>query len=149
MSYLHRLLGNAATAAAADQILLARPVNDIVRGIVKTFHRESVTDARRLPGRSDFKARRLSVAVLVLSALTLPAVTSASDHHRTVTIDVNRPRSLFDCDLPIGIKWYGSTERCLQELCAGQNVFNESIFDGAGRRRKNPCFGQSPSEVPR
>jgi len=83
---------------------------------------------------------------LLALLLTVPAV-QARDRPQ-VTVDVNRPRTPFDCDLPIGIKWYGSTGRCLQELCAGQNIFNETVFDGAGRRRKNPCYGQSPSEVP-
>ena len=63
-------------------------------------------------------------------------------------IDVNRPRTPFDCDLPIGVEWYGSRERCLAELCAGQNVYNEYLFDGSERRRKNPCYGQSATEFP-
>lgn len=62
-------------------------------------------------------------------------------------IDVNRPRSPFDCDTPRGEQWYGSEERCLEELCAGRNVFNEYIFDAHNRRRLNPCYGQSPTEV--
>lgn len=61
-------------------------------------------------------------------------------------IDVNRPRRPEDCDLPIGISWYGSTSRCLQELCGGLNVYNEYIFDSSNRRRKNPCYGQSPTD---
>jgi hypothetical protein len=61
-------------------------------------------------------------------------------------IDVNRPRSPFQCDTPVGINWYGSTNRCLEELCAGENVYNEYVFDTANRRRKNPCYGRSPTE---
>ncbi len=64
------------------------------------------------------------------------------------TIDVNRPRTPFDCELPIGQQWYGSRERCLAYLCAGQNVYNEYVFDAANRRRKNPCYGQNPTEFP-
>lgn len=64
------------------------------------------------------------------------------------TIDVNRPRSPFDCGLPIGQEWYGSRERCLAYLCGGENVYNEYVFDADGRRRKNPCYGQSPTEFP-
>jgi hypothetical protein len=63
-------------------------------------------------------------------------------------IDINRPRSPFDCELPIGQQWYGSRERCLAYLCGGENVYNEYIFDADGRRRKNPCYGQSPTELP-
>ena len=63
-------------------------------------------------------------------------------------IDVNRPRTPFDCDLPIGESWYGSQERCLAELCAGENVYNEYILDDSNRHRKNPCYGQSPTQFP-
>jgi hypothetical protein len=64
-----------------------------------------------------------------------------------VQVDVNRPRSAFDCLLPMGAQWYGSQERCLAYMCAGQNVYNEYVFDAHNRRRKNPCFGQSPTEL--
>jgi hypothetical protein len=60
--------------------------------------------------------------------------------------DVNRPRVPEDCELPLGINWYGSRKRCLAELCANQNVFNEYLFDAGGRRGKNPCYGQSPTQ---
>lgn len=75
------------------------------------------------------------------------------DVHRHVRapagqVDVNRPRTPFDCDLPIGEAWYGSQERCLAELCAGENVYNQYIFDASERRRKNPCYGQNPTEFP-
>ena len=61
-------------------------------------------------------------------------------------IDVNRPRTPEDCHLPIGVSWYGTKERCLAEMCAGKNVYNEYLFDAADRRRKNPCYGRSPTE---
>lgn len=85
-----------------------------------------------------------------------PAKPSGVQHPETVVdgrpgntaIDVNRPRSPFDCELPIGEQWYGSRERCLGYLCAGQNVYNEYIFDAVNRRRKNPCYGQNPTEFP-
>ncbi len=63
-------------------------------------------------------------------------------------IDVNRPLSPFDCELPNGIDWYGSEARCLAYLCAGHNVYNEYIFDRDNRRRRNPCYGQSPTDFP-
>ncbi|GBD26378.1 hypothetical protein HRbin30_01710 [bacterium HR30] len=72
---------------------------------------------------------------------------SAAGATGQVQVDVNRPRSPFDCVLPIGRQWYGSEERCLAYLCGGQNVYNEYVFDAQNRRRKNPCFGQSPTEL--
>ncbi|GIW40869.1 MAG: hypothetical protein KatS3mg076_1446 [Candidatus Binatia bacterium] len=77
-------------------------------------------------------------------SLVLLLATSAVGAEPLV-VDVNRPRTPFDCDLPLGVRWFGSAERCLRELCAGENVFNEYVFDASGRRRKNPCFGQSPT----
>jgi len=60
-------------------------------------------------------------------------------------VDINRPRTPFDCSLENGIRWYGSKERCLQELCAGGNTTNEWIFDSNGkRRRRNPCYRVDP-----
>ena len=67
------------------------------------------------------------------------------DVQAPVQVEVNRPRTAFECDTPRGESWYGSTDRCLEELCAGQNVYNEYIFEGS-RRRENPCYGRSPTE---
>ncbi len=67
--------------------------------------------------------------------------------HAQVQIDVNRPRTPFDCDTPLGKQWYGSENRCLEELCAGGNVTNEYIFDKHNRRRENPCYGRNPFEL--
>jgi hypothetical protein len=64
-----------------------------------------------------------------------------------VQIEVNRPRSIFECDTPVGEQWYGSTNRCLKELCAGENVISIHVLDGAGRLRRNPCYGRSPFEL--
>jgi hypothetical protein len=65
------------------------------------------------------------------------------------TIDVNRPRSPFDCDTPIGRDWFGSSERCLAELCAGENVTNAHVVDARGNLRRNPCAGRDPFELSR
>ena len=64
-----------------------------------------------------------------------------------VQIEVNRPRSIFECDTPVGVQWYGSADRCLKELCAGENVISIHIIDPAGRLRRNPCYGRSPFEL--
>ena len=78
------------------------------------------------------------VAIVLLATCELPAAAQ-------LQVDVNRPRSQFECDTPVGEKWYGSTERCLEELCGGQNVYNEWIFDADKRRRRNPCYGRNPT----
>lgn len=88
---------------------------------------------------------------VILSCLPLAGLPAAmaTDQRSSLQIDINRPQSPFECDLPIGTAWYGSSDRCLEELCAGQNVFNEYIFDNHNRRRRNPCYGQSPTEFRR
>jgi hypothetical protein len=85
--------------------------------------------------------RWIAVAVL-LGAYGIPRAASQAQ----VQIDINRPHSPFQCDTPIGEKWYGSTERCLDELCGGKNVYNEWIFDDDKRRRRNPCYGRNPTD---
>jgi hypothetical protein len=80
----------------------------------------------------------LTAAVLAFCSITTPVAAQ-------LEIDVNRPRSEFECDLPNGIRWYGSKQRCLQELCADKNVTNEWTFDSNGkRRRRNPCYRIDP-----
>jgi hypothetical protein len=91
----------------------------------------------------------VTVLITAVAHLIVPVVDHIQTHPHAgppAIIDVNRPRNPFDCDLPIGINWYGTRERCLAELCAGKNVYNEYIFDAGDRRRKNPCYGQSPTE---
>ena len=78
---------------------------------------------------------------LALLALTVGGFAAEAQ----LQVDVNRPKSQFECDTPVGEKWYGSTERCLEELCGGQNVYNEWIFDANKRRRRNPCYGRNPT----
>lgn len=85
---------------------------------------------------------RWTLLALAVAANTA-AVTAATAE---VQVDVNRPGSPFECDTPIGEKWYGSTERCLDELCGGHNVYNEWVFDEFKRRRRNPCYGRNPTE---
>jgi hypothetical protein len=87
--------------------------------------------------------RRLRLAFAIPSlALSVWLADTASAQ---LQVDVNRPRSQFECDTPVGEKWYGSTERCLDELCGGKNVYNEWIFDSDKRRRRNPCYGRNPT----
>ncbi len=79
-----------------------------------------------------------------LLAVAVPA--RAEEDRGGQAVDVNRPHSPFQCDTPIGESWYGSTARCLDELCAGFNVTNEWLFVGDDkRRRRNPCYGRNPT----
>ena len=82
------------------------------------------------------------ICLSMLSSASAPAVDTSRPGG--VAVDVNQPRTQFECDTPIGINWYGSTQRCLEELCGGKNVTNEWIFDQFGRARKNPCYGINP-----
>ncbi len=73
------------------------------------------------------------------------AIAAAAPSRGQLQIDINRPRSPFECDTPVGESWYGSTQRCLDELCGGRNVTNEWLFDEHKRRRRNPCYGRDPT----
>ncbi len=85
--------------------------------------------------------RRLCLSLAVVASVVWYALPAQAQ----LQVDVNRPHSQFDCDTPVGEKWYGSTERCLEELCGGKNVYNEWIFDSDKRRRRNPCYGRNPT----
>ena len=113
--------------------------------------------------------RQLAPAVLValalLAATTPPAAEGgversrrapASGHRRMSQtrpaggqVEVNRPRTIFDCDTPRGEAWYGSTDHCLRELCAGGNFTNQYVDGADNRPRKNPCYGRDPYELQR
>lgn len=80
------------------------------------------------------------LTVALLLSLAGPAVAGDTQ------VEVNRPRSPFDCDTPRGVDWYGTTDRCLDELCGNFNVTNEWLFvDDHKRRRRNPCYGRNPT----
>ena len=83
--------------------------------------------------------------IVIVAAVA--AVVATRDAPAQVQIEVNRPRSIFECDTPIGEQWYGSADRCLQELCAGRNVTNAQLVDESGRLRRNPCYGRDPFEL--
>ena len=91
--------------------------------------------------------RRSSSAALLFAAVACTAAAvSVAPSSAQLQIEVNRPRTAFDCDTPLGEEWYGSEERCLEELCGGKNVTNEYVFESDGRSRHNPCYGLSPTE---
>ena len=82
------------------------------------------------------------LTIVILAAMFLPAVHS---HGQVpLAVEVNRPRSIFDCDTKVAEEWYGSKDRCLEDLCAGVTVTRRNIQDdrGRGRMRKNPCYGR-------
>jgi hypothetical protein len=80
----------------------------------------------------------LAAVLLLLSA---PADAKKTQPRRAnrAAADTLRPASPFDCDTARGGEWFGSTTRCLEELCRGGNVTNASVIGGDGRLRRNPC----------
>lgn len=89
--------------------------------------------------------RRTFLPTTVSALGVLAFVTSAA----AGDVQVNRPRSIFQCDQPVGRSWYGSTERCLDELCRGADVISVSVLDDDNHLRRNPCYGQPPAELRR
>jgi hypothetical protein len=87
----------------------------------------------------------MSKLVAVLAALLLlisvPADATKTHPRRPsrITAETLQPASPFDCDTARASRWFGSTARCLDELCRGQNVTNASVIGGDGRLRTNPC----------
>lgn len=92
---------------------------------------------------------RSRVGIAATTVALIAAMATERDAGSQVQVDVNRPRTIFDCDTPLGERWYGSTDRCLRELCAGQNVTNAQLVDDSGHLRRNPCYGRDPFELGR
>ena len=87
---------------------------------------------------------------IVAAALAIGAAGgAAAAAHAQLPVEVNRPRSIFECDTPVGERWYGSADRCLRELCVDLNVTNAQIVDDSGHLRRNPCYGRDPFELNR
>ena len=87
-------------------------------------------------------AKFSTVLVLLLAVLSTPAVATKTRPRRTAKLDTGTaaaPVSPFDCDTARAATWFGSTRRCLDELCRGQNVTNAAVVGGDGRLRTNPC----------
>ena len=79
--------------------------------------------------------------LLVLVAMSVPAEAKKTQPRRAARISVEslQPGSPFDCDTAQASTWFGSTARCLAELCRGRNVTNAVVLGGDGRLRENPC----------
>lgn len=110
------------------------------------MHPVWLAKALRRQENPDMRRSFLGNLLLFGTAAFATAVAGVARSTAQVEIEVNRPRTPFDCDTPLGEKWYGSEERCLEELCGGKNVTNEYIFEANGRSRRNPCYGRNPTQ---
>jgi hypothetical protein len=79
------------------------------------------------------------VAVLVLVSAPADAKKTSPRKAARIALDGIQPGSPFDCDTQQASQWFGSTSRCLAELCRGRNVTNAAVIGGDGRLRANPC----------
>jgi hypothetical protein len=106
----------------------------VIAGDRRLFERRTAAILPAMP-----RALPISAALAILLSSLLPPAAAQQQ------IDINRPRSPYECDLPHAIRWYGSQDRCLQELCIGWNITNQWSFEAGGRRRRrNPCYGVNP-----
>lgn len=86
--------------------------------------------------------RSIVASSLVLLVLSAPVDAKKTEPRRRSTrmaMETLQPGTPFDCDTPRGSAWFGSTARCLAELCRGRNVTNAAVVGGDGRLRANPC----------
>ena len=86
--------------------------------------------------------RFLTALTLLLALVSTPAVAAKTRARRTAQLDggaIAAPVTPFDCDTARAGAWFGSTRRCLDELCRGRNVTNTTVVGGDGRLRANPC----------
>ncbi len=85
---------------------------------------------------------KFSAAFLALILLiSAPADAKKTQPRRAsrIALDGVQPGNPFDCDTAQASAWFGSTTRCLAELCRGRNVTNAAVVGGDGRLRVNPC----------
>jgi hypothetical protein len=85
------------------------------------------------------KLASVVVAVLLLISAPVGAKKTAPRKAARISLDGVQPGSPFDCDTAQASRWFGSTTRCLAELCRGRNVTNAAVIGGDGRLRANPC----------
>jgi hypothetical protein len=85
---------------------------------------------------------KLFAALAVLMTLMSAPVDAKKTQPRRVArieAEAAQPGSPFDCDTARASAWFGSTARCLAELCRGGNVTNAAVVGADGRLRENPC----------
>lgn len=79
------------------------------------------------------------LAILLLVSAPASAKKTMPKRVSRISAETIQPRSPFDCDTAHAAAWFGSTARCLAELCRGGNVTNAAVVGGDGRLRSNPC----------
>lgn len=82
------------------------------------------------------------VVALILVPISLGAAQAKQARRprpTRVIIETGRPNSPFECDTAKARDWYGSAERCREDLCRGQNESNAYVDGPDGRLRQNPC----------
>ena len=86
-------------------------------------------------------SKLFAVLVALLLLISAPADAKKTQPRRPTRIvaETLQPGSPFDCGTGRASTWFGSTARCLEELCRGQNVTNAAVVGGDGRLRINPC----------
>lgn len=85
--------------------------------------------------------KTLTTMLALLALMSAPALAKKTETRRParIALDTLAPGSPFDCDTARASTYFGSTARCLAELCRGRNVTNAAIVGGDGRLRENPC----------
>jgi hypothetical protein len=85
--------------------------------------------------------KTLTTVLALLALMSAPALAKKTEARRParIALDALAPGSPFDCDTTRASTYFGSTARCLAELCRGRNVTNTAIVGGDGRLRENPC----------
>jgi hypothetical protein len=79
------------------------------------------------------------IALLMLMSTPADAKKTQLRRQPRIAADAIQIGSPFDCDTARASAWFGSTVRCLAELCRGRNVTNAAVVGGDGRLRRNPC----------
>lgn len=79
------------------------------------------------------------IALILLISAPADAKKTQPRRASRIALDGVQPGSPFDCDTAQASAWFGSTTRCLAELCRGRNVTNAAVVGGDGRLRVNPC----------
>jgi hypothetical protein len=85
--------------------------------------------------------KTLTTVLALVAFMSPPALARKTDTRRParIALDTLAPGSPFDCDTTRASTYFGSTARCLAELCRGWNVTNATIIGGDGHLRQNPC----------
>ena len=85
--------------------------------------------------------KRLVAVLLVIALSPNPAQAKAARRapRAKILVETGRPSSPFECDTAKAREWYGSEERCRNDLCRGGNETSAYVDGPDGRLRRNPC----------